>query len=118
MPLRRLSLLPQLVLHVKPVPVPQPHYGARYVAALVLIAEPGSRHRVDPGFLATALGLTPGESQVAAWLAEGRSVDAMARATGHTRGAIYWHLKQIYQKLHISRQVDLVRLVLSIAELE
>ena len=35
---------------------------------------------------------------------------------GVTEGAIYWHLKQIYQKLPISRQVDLVRLVLSIAK--
>ena len=117
MPLRRSSLLPPLVVHVKPVGVPQPDYGARYVAALVLIAEPGRRHRVDPGLIATTLGLTPGESQVAAWLAEGRNVDEMAQATGHTRGAIYWHLKQIYQKLHISRQADLVRLVLSIADL-
>ena len=118
MPLRRLSVLPPLVVHVKPVPVPQPHYGARYVAALVLIVEPGRRHPVDPDLLATALGLTSGESQVAAWLAEGRSVDQIARATGHTRGAIYWHLKQIYQKLHISRQTDLVRIVLSISKLE
>ena len=31
----------------------------------------------------------------------------MAEATGHTRDAIYWHLKQVYQKLSISRQVDL-----------
>ena len=116
-PIRRSSLLLPLVVHVKPVGVPQPDYGARYVAALVLIAEPGRRHRVDPGLIATTLGLTPGESQVAAWLAEGRNVDEMAQATGHTRGAIYWHLKQIYQKLHISRQADLVRLVLSIADL-
>ena len=116
-PIRRSSLLLPLVVHVKPVGVPQPDYGARYVAALVLIAEPGRRHRVDPGLIATTLGLTPGESQVAAWLAKGRNVDEMAQATGHTRGAIYWHLKQIYQKLHISRQADLVRLVLSIADL-
>ena len=54
---------------------------------------------------------------VADQLAEGRTVADMARATGHTRDAIYWHLKQTYQKLHISRQADLVRLVLSIAEL-
>ena len=40
----------------------------------------------------------------------------MARATEFTEGAIYGHLKQISQKLPISRQVDLVRLVLSIAE--
>ena len=62
--------------------------------------------------------LTPGESQVAVWLAEGRSVEEMARDTGNTRNSVYWHLKQMYQKLHISRQADLVRLVLSVAELE
>ena len=38
-------------------------------------------------------------------------------ATGHTPAAIYWHLQQIYQKHSISRQADLVRLVLSLAEL-
>ena len=116
MRVRRPSLLPPLVLHVKPVGVPQPDYGARHVAALVLIVEPG-RHRVDPDLVATTLDLTPGESRVAVWLAEGKSVHEMAQATGLTRGAIRWHLKQIYQKLHISRQADLVRLVLSIAEL-
>ena len=56
------------------------------------------------------------ESQVAAWLADGQNVRDIARATGLTDGAIYWHLKQIYRKLPISRQVDLVWLVLSIAE--
>ena len=30
---------------------------------------------------------------------------------------MYWHLKQIDQTLHISRQADLVRLGLSIVEL-
>ena len=66
--------------------------------------------------VARTLGLTPAESQVAVWLAEGRSVRDMATATGLTENAIYWHLKQIDQTRPISRQVDLVRLVLSIAE--
>ena len=65
-----------------------------------------------------ALGLTPAESRVAVEPAEGKSVQEMAEAAGHTKDAVYSHLKQIYQKLHISRQADLVRLVLSIAELE
>ena len=39
----------------------------------------------------------------------------MAEATAHTQGAIYWHLKEIYRKQSISRQVDLGRLV-SLAE--
>ena len=117
MQLGRSSGLPPLVVHVKPVGVPQPDYGARHVAALVLIVEPGRWPRIDPGLVAMTLGLTPAESQVAVWLAEGKSVRDMATATDLTDGAIYWHLKQIYKKLPISRQVDLVRLVLSIAEL-
>ena len=110
------SGLPPLVVHVKPVTVPQPDYGARHTAALVLIVEPGRGPRIDPDLVAGALGLTPMEARVAVWLAQGRSVRDMAKATGHTEGSIYWHLKQIYQKQPISRQADLVRLVLSISE--
>ena len=115
--LHRSSLLSPFVVHVKPVSVPQPDYGARHVAALLLIVEPGRPHRISPEWVAKALGLTPAESRVAVWLAEGKSVREMAETTGHTTDAIYWHLKQIYQKRNISRQADLVRLVLSIAEL-
>ena len=115
--LHRSSVLLPFVVHVKPVGVPQPDYGARHVAALVLIVESGRQRRLDPGVVARTLGLTPAESQVAVSLAEGKSVREMAETTEHTTDAIYWHLKQIYQKRNISRQVDLVRLVLSIAEL-
>ena len=108
--------LPPLVVHINPVAVPQPDYGAQPVAALVLIVEPGHHHRIDPAVVARTLRLTPAESHVAVGLAEGKSVHDIARETELTEGAIYWHLKQIYQKLPISRQVDLVRLVLSIAE--
>ena len=83
----------------------------------MLIAEPGRQHRVNPDLVARTLELTPGETQVAVWLAEGKSVRDMAEATGRTERAIYWHLQQIYQKHSISRQADLVRLVLSLAEL-
>ena len=112
--LRRSPVLPPFVVHVKPVGVPQPDYGARHVAALVLVVEAGRQHRVSPDVVASALELTPGEARVAVWLAEGKSVRDMAEATGRTEGAIYRHLKQIYQKQSISRQVDLVRLVLSL----
>ena len=115
--LRRSPVLPPFVVHVKPVGVPQPDYGARHVAAVMLIAEPGRQHRVNPDLVARTLELTPGETQVAVWLAEGKSVRDMAEATGRTERAIYWHLQQIYQKHSISRQADLMRLVLSLAEL-
>ena len=116
MRLGRVFGLPPFVVHVKPVGVPQPDYGARHVAALVLLVEPGRHPCLDPDVVTRTLGLTPAESQVAVWLADGQNVRDIARATGLTDGAIYWHLKQIYRKLPISRQVDLVRLVLSIAE--
>ena len=61
--------------------------------------------------------LNKGENQVAVWLAEGRSVDEIARATGRANNTIYWYLKPICQKLPISRQAALVRFVLSVAEL-
>ena len=62
--------------------------------------------------MARTLALTPMGSRVAVWLAEGKTVRDMAEATGRTQGSIYWHLKQLYRKQPISRQVDLVRLVL------
>ena len=113
--LRRSPVLPPFVVHVKPVGVPQPDYGARHVTALVLVVEAGRQHRVSPDVVARTLELTPGEARVAVWLAEGKSVRDMAEATGRTEGAIYRNLKQIYRKQSISRQVDLVRLVLSLA---
>ena len=116
--LRRSLVSPPFVLHVKPVGVAGSDYGARHVSALMLIVEPGARRRVDPGLVATVLGLTPAETRVAVGLAEGRTVRDLAEAAGRTESAIRWHLQHIYRKHAISRQADLVRLVLSLAELE
>ena len=110
MVLRRSSVVPPFVVHIKPVGGPQPDHGVRHVAALVLIVEPGRQHRINPDLAATTLELTPAETQVALWLAEGMSVRDMADVTGHTKAAIYWHLQRIYEKHSISRQADLVRL--------
>ena len=114
--LRRAFVAPPFVVHVKPVVSTQPDFGARRVAVLVLIVEPGRASPLDPTLVATALGLTPLEGHVAVLLATGKSVRDIAQATERTEAAIYWHLKQIYQKLGVARQTDLVRLVLSLAE--
>jgi DNA-binding CsgD family transcriptional regulator/PAS domain-containing protein len=109
--------LPQSIVHLNPVSVRQTDFGLGSVAALALVVDPASRPRVDPGLVASVLGLTPAQSQVAALLAEGMSVNEVAAATHRQANAAYWLLKQIYKKLGISRQADLVRLVLSAAEL-
>ncbi len=117
MQLRRLPGLPPFTVHIKPLAVRQPDYGARHVAAQVLIVEPGRRHRVDPDRVAGMLELTPAESEVAVSLAEGGSVRDIAEATGRTTAAISCQVKRICRKHSISRQADLVRLVRSLADL-
>lgn len=113
--LRRVSLAPGFVVHVTPVGGPQLDFGARQVVALVLLVEPGTPPRLDPEVVAAALGLTLVESHIAVRLAEGRTVREIAAALGRNPSAVYWHLKQSYQKLGIARQADLVRVVLSVA---
>ena len=66
--------------------------------------------------MVAALGLTRAETEVAVWLAEGRTVGEIAAATGRQKRSIYWLLEQIYAKLGVRRQVDLVRLVLAATE--
>ena len=116
--LRRSPVLPPFVVHVKPVTIAERDYGAQTVAALVLIVEPGRQWVVEPDVVASTLELTATESRIAVWLADGRSVEQIAEATQHSKGSVYWHLNQIYRKQSISGQVDLVRLVLSLADFE
>ena len=117
MRLHRASVQPPFVVHVKPVGVRQMDFGARRVAALVLLVEPGQASRIDPALVAATLGLTPVESQIVAWLAEGQTVREIAVALGYTDRSVRWYLHQIYHKHGLSGQVDLVRLVLSVAAL-
>ena len=107
---------PRLVVHVNPV-VPRPiDLDSQRVAAVVLVEEPGANlAELDPQLVAQALGISPSESRVAVQLAEGRSVQAISAATGRSQDAIRWSLKQMYRKLGLARQTDLVRLVLSTA---
>ena len=109
--------LPRLAVHLSPVSARQMDFGLRPVAALVLVVDPGSQPRIDSRLVAAALGLTPSESQVATLLAEGRTVRDIALATHRQPNTVYWLLKQVYDKHGISRQADLVRLVLSLSEL-
>ena len=111
---RRASALP-LALHVSPVGRQETDLRVWPVAALVLVVDPASRFRIDPSILGAALGITEMESQVAVLLAEGRSVAQIAGAMGRKESTIRTHVKHMFTKLGLSRQVDLVRLVLSLA---
>ena len=113
---RRFSL-PRLALHISPLMDRHSEFRNRRVAALVLIVDPARPPRVNPRLVAETLDLTPAQARVAAMLAEGRTVREVARVAKCQEGAVYWLMNQIYRKHGVSRQVDLVRLVLSLSEL-
>ena len=115
MTVRRSAGLPPLVLHVNPVGRRETDFPVWPVAALVLVVDPTRRTRIDPDLAAAGLGLTRMESRVAVLLAEGRSVREVAAATGRRESTIRWHLRHICGKHGISRQAELVGLVLSLA---
>ena len=108
--------LSSLVLHAVPIGDRQADFRTRRVAAMVLVVDPLMPPRIDATLVAAALGLTPVESQVATMVAEGRTVSDMASATRRGKSTVYRHLRQVYRKLGISRQVDVARLVLSLFE--
>ena len=117
MTVRRSPHLPRLALHVNPVTVRQMDLSALRVAALVLVVDPLNQPRIDPDLVAETLGLTVAESRVATALAEGRNVRDIAIATRRKESTVRWFIRQIYEKQGISRQADLVRLGMSLAEL-
>ena len=73
--------------------------------------------QLGPRLVASALGLTETESQVAVALAMGKTVGDTARERAQKVSTTRFHMKQIHAKLGLSRQTDLIRLVLSLGDL-
>ena len=117
MPVRRASARPSFALHVTPVTHREMAHRSRHVAALVLIVDPADRARVDPGLVRSVLDLTPAEAEVAVLLAEGRTVRQIAAATGRGYTTVRTHLKHMFAKLGVSRQVEVVQLVSTLSSL-
>ena len=114
MTIRRRRARTRLVMHVNPVGQPGAVILGSRVAALVLVVDPESQATIDADLVRVAMGLTPAQAQVAAMLAEGRTLRGIAAATGRTEGTVRWHLKQIFRRQGVSRQTELVRRVLSL----
>ena len=114
---RRDALSPRLVLHASPVGGGDIEMRPSRIAALVLLVDPASQGRIDPGQVEALLGFSRAESQVAVLLAQGRSIREIAASTGRTEGTIRWHVKQIFASNGISRQVELVQMVQALADI-
>ena len=81
-----------------------------------MLAEPGNRPRLNAKLVAEALGLTAAERQVAVLLSEGVTARDIAMTTNRQASTIYTLIKRAYRKLDVSRQTELARLILSLAD--
>ena len=113
MTVQRPSGRSRLALHVSPVGAGAVDFGGRRVAALVLVVDPSRRPRTDATRVAKSLGLTPSEGRMAALLAEGLKASQIAEAAGWSENYVRWLIQQACRKRGVSRQVDLVRHVLT-----
>ena len=116
MVVRRSQTLSRLVLHVSPVHDAAGDAGQRRMGALVLAVDPADRTGLDPARVGHALGLTPAESHIAVLLAQGETIDAVAAKTGRHRTTVKWHIRHIYAKHNLSRQIELAQLVASVTD--
>jgi len=85
-------------------------------AALILINEP--EQKGAPGLrkaLEQAFGLTPAEARTAALVGSGLAPQDVAGQLGITVGTVRCELKNIFEKLAISRQSELAALVVRLA---
>ena len=103
-----------MALHVTPVEDGEAHFATWAPAALVLAIEPGAHGRINRLALRERLGLSRAESEVAALVAEGRSIPEIKATIGRGEHTVRWHIKQAHAKLGVSRQAELARIVRAI----
>jgi DNA-binding CsgD family transcriptional regulator/PAS domain-containing protein len=101
-----------LALLVRPLPPARSAEGSRAPALAVFFGEPGSAGGLSPDALRELFGLTPAEAGLATRLADGLSLDAAADALGIARNTARAHLRSVFAKTGVTRQAELVRLVL------
>jgi len=104
-----------LALHVTPLRDREVDFGTWAPAALVLAIEPSAQGRIDRLLLRRELGLSKAESEVAALVAEGKSIPEIMVAIGRGEHTARWHIKQSLAKLGVSRQAELAQIVRAIA---
>lgn len=102
-------------MHVSPVPPRTAATLSERVEVLALVRNPWSVPALDLASIRDALGLTAIEAEIAALLAQGRTVQEIASLRKRTVESVRWHLKQVFAKTGLRRQADLVRVVLTAA---
>lgn len=99
---------------VAPVMAPPGLFAEVPVAAVLFVTDPERVSLPSEQDLRTVLGLSPAEARLACALAQGLSVAEAAQRLATTPGSLRTRLKAIFVKTGTHRQVELVRLILTI----
>lgn len=102
-----------VIARIGSIAVPAPRTGCSEGAAIVFLHDPERARRIDPEAIREAYALTRVESELTTHIAQGRSVEEAAELLRVSRHTARKYLQQVFAKTGVSRQVDLVRLILT-----
>jgi DNA-binding CsgD family transcriptional regulator/PAS domain-containing protein len=108
-PLPRVGRRPLLAYGVRPPEICRDALAP--CKAVVILVDPDARPQPPEAHLQAAFGLSAAEARLAAWLAGGESLRAAADAHGVAYETARAQLKNIFAKMEISRQSELVALL-------
>jgi DNA-binding CsgD family transcriptional regulator len=107
-PLAATRRLPASLVHVFPA-----HHGADAgaVSCVVVVTAIARPQIASAQVLQDLFGLTPAEARVARWIAAGKRIRDIADEAGLAAGTVRQQLKSVFAKTGVSRQADLVGLL-------
>jgi len=99
---------------------PDGKWGGAWVRpmTMILLADAQAGCRVDPEVLQALFRLTPSEARLAAALASGMTLEAVAGATGISVFTARAHLRAVFSKIGVNRQAELVAVMERLAQLK
>jgi DNA-binding CsgD family transcriptional regulator len=106
------SPLPLLVtpMHAHLITSDLDYEGAKVA---VFLSDPNLQQPISIDSLVSVYNLTPSEAQVAISLANGHSIEEIASSSNHSAHTIRSQLKSVFRKTGVSRQSELIKLLLT-----
>jgi DNA-binding CsgD family transcriptional regulator len=105
----------RLIAQIKPFSFPDSLHGQTRLVLAVIIHDPNQRSSIDEKLLQSAYELTKSEAHICSLLVDGHSVDRISADADISPNTVRSHLQRIFQKTGVTRQLDLVKLVLNVA---
>lgn len=106
------SPLPILVtpMHANLITSDLDYEGAKVA---VFLSDPNLQQPISVDNLVSVYNLTPSEAQVAISLANGHSIEEIAKQSHHSSHTIRSQLKSVFRKTGVSRQSELIKMLLT-----